>query len=126
WTSDFSADGSFEITDTVSKYQLFIVLRHTDAYRYNNIWLRVGLQTPGDSLRFQKVNLQLGTDATGWYGTGMNDIFEVRRPLTNKAMRFIHPGVYQFKIFHIMRDEPLAEVISVGMRLERDEEIAEK
>ena len=121
WSANFSADGSFKISDTLASYQLFIVLRHTDAYKYNNIWLNVGLQSPGDSMKFQKLNLQLGTDAQGWYGTGMNDIYEVRRPLTNKGMRFIQAGTYQFKIFQIMRDEPLLHVLSAGMRLEKEE-----
>src|SRR6218665_3352043 len=82
WRSDFAATGSFDITDTLSAYNIYIVLRHTDAYNYNNIWLNVGLQAPGDdSLRYQKVDLPLGSDASGWEGTGMNDIWELRKPL---------------------------------------------
>ena len=42
WRSDFSATGDFVITDTVSAYSIYLVLRHTDAYKYNNIWLTIG------------------------------------------------------------------------------------
>ncbi|RYD80975.1 MAG: gliding motility lipoprotein GldH [Sphingobacteriales bacterium] len=118
WSSAFGASGSFEISDTLSSYNIYIVLRHTDAYKYNNIWLNVGLQSPGDSLYFQKVDLSLGSDAAGWEGTGMNDIWEVRKPLAlNK--RFKKNGAYQFNIFHIMRDNPLTDIMSAGLRVEK-------
>ncbi|RYY72027.1 MAG: gliding motility lipoprotein GldH [Chitinophagaceae bacterium] len=118
WSKNFAAKGNFEIQDTLSSYNIYLVLRHTDAYEKNNIWLNVGLQTPGDSLFFQKVDLSLGSDATGWEGTGMNDIWEVRKPLAlNK--RFKKKGEYQFMVYHIMREDPLPYVMSAGMRIEK-------
>ncbi|MBC7935978.1 MAG: gliding motility lipoprotein GldH [Rhizobacter sp.] len=118
WSGSFAAEGTFEIKDTLASYNLYLVLRHTDAYDKNNIWLNVGLQSPGDSLFFQKVDLTLGNDATGWEGTGMNDIWEVRKPLAlNK--RFKKNGEYHFRIFHIMREDPLNEIMSAGLRVEK-------
>ncbi len=119
WKAGFEAKGSFDITDTIHPNKIYVVLRHTDAYRYNNIWLNVGIQKPGDSMRFQKVDIPLGSDATGWYGTGMNDIWEIRYELNAVAYPFIHKGLYQFSIQQIMRDDPLLQVMSVGMRIER-------
>ena len=117
WKASFGAEGDFEIKDTLAYYELYVVLRHTDAYKYNNIWLNIGLQSPGDSLYFQKVNMSLGNDADGWFGSGMNDIWEVRKRLTDKPMRFKKAGAYNFSIFQIMRDDPLAEVMSAGLRV---------
>src|SRR6478672_3463851 len=68
WSGSYAVDASFNITDTVAAYNIYIVLRHTDAYQYNNIWLNVGLKSPGDSMFFQKVDLSLGSDAAGWEG----------------------------------------------------------
>jgi gliding motility-associated lipoprotein GldH len=119
WQSNFAAMGSFNISDTNAAYSLYIVLRHTDAYKYNNIWLNVGLQSPGDTMFAQKLNLSLGNDATGWEGSGMNDIWEVRKQLTAQPRRFRKPGLYQFNISQVMRDNPLLHVMSVGLRLEK-------
>ena len=116
WKSSFTAKGSFTITDTLSAYNIYLVLRHTDAYQYNNIWLNIGLQSPGDSIRIQKVDLQLGTDANGWEGTGMNDIWELRKLLDAAPLR---RGTYNFSISHIMRDDPLRNIMSVGLRIEK-------
>lgn len=118
WDNNFPATGTFIIEDTLASYDLSLVLRHTDAYDYNNIWVNVGLQSPGDSMYFQKIDLTLGTDATGWEGSGMNDIWEVRKPLAQNK-RFRKKGEYRFSIFHTMRDNPLLHVMSVGMRVEK-------
>lgn len=119
WNKGFAATGTFAITDTLSGYNIYLVLRHTDAYQYNNIWLNVGLKGPGDSMYFQKVNLTLGNDAAGWEGAGMNDIWEVRKLLNGQPRRFIKKGEYSFNIKHIMRDDPLEEIMSAGFRVEK-------
>jgi gliding motility-associated lipoprotein GldH len=119
WQQDFSAKGDFHISDTVSAYNIYLVLRHTDAYQYNNIWLNIGLQPPGDSMRNQRVNLQLGDDANGWEGTGMNDIWELRKLLNGEPRRFKQPGKYSFNISQVMRDNPLLHIMSVGLRVEK-------
>ena len=119
WKSNFSCPGSFEIKDTSSLYNIYVVLRHTDAYKYNNIWLQIGLQSPGDSMYFQKTNVTLGDDAKGWYGAGMDDIWEVRKSLTNRPMAFRKKGIYHFSVQQIMRDEPLKNIMSAGLRVER-------
>ena len=119
WSSSFIVSGNFIIKDTVSAYSIYLVLRHTDAYKYNNIWLNIGLQPPGDSLIKQKVDLQLGDDVNGWEGTGMNDIWEVRKLLNGQPRRFKQAGNYNFSISQIMRDNPLANIMSVGIRVEK-------
>ncbi len=120
WDNSYYATGSFLIKDTSSTYNVLLVLRHTDAYQYNNIWLNVGLQAPGDSvLQYQKINLSLGNDANGWQGVGMNDIWEVRKLISGIPKKFIKAGEYNFSITQLMRDNPLLQVISVGMSVQK-------
>ena len=119
WINNYDATGSFIIKDTTSTYNVFIVLRHTDAYLYNNIWLNVGLQAPGDvGLKYQKINLTLGNDAKGWEGIGMNDIWEVRKLISGVPKKFIKAGTYNFSIAQLMRDNPLQHIISVGLSIQ--------
>ncbi len=118
WQPGYTAKGTFKITDSLAAYNLFVVIRHTDAYKYNNIWLNLGLQAPGDTMFYQKVDLALGSDATGWYGSGMNDIWEVRKPVRQNT-RFKRAGEYTFNISQAMRDNPLPGIMSVGLRVER-------
>ncbi len=110
---------TFHIADTMSLYNLYIVLRHTDAYNYNNIWLRLGTKFPGDSVRFQNINLILANDAKGWEGTGMDDIFEVRKNISRGPVPFRKAGDYTFTVSQIMRENPLKNILSVGVRVEK-------
>ena len=119
WKSDYKPNFQFIISDTSEPYQIYVVLRHTDAYAFNNVWLNVGMQSPGDTLRQQKLEVILGNDAVGWEGTGMNDIWEVRKAITNGPIRLKKTGVYNFSIAQIMRQNPLTEMLSVGVRVER-------
>ena len=120
WINNYDAAGSFIIKDTNSTYNVLIVLRHTDAYLYNNIWLNVGLQAPEDAgLKYQKINLTLGNDAKGWEGIGMNDIWEVRKLISGVPKKFIKAGTYDFSIAQLMRDNPLQHIISVGLSIQK-------
>ena len=110
---------SFHINDTTSLYNVYVVLRHTDLYQYNNIWLRIGLKTPKDSMRFQNVNVVLGTDSKGWLGTGMDDIFEVRKNISAAPFSFKTSGDYTFSVAQIMRENPLNYILNVGIRVEK-------
>jgi len=116
WKSSFAVTGSFTVTDTTSSYNTYIILRHTDAYKYNNIWLNVGIQPPGDSMRYNKMAVELGTDANGWMGTGMSDIWELRQLVYLPLKK---TGTYKYSISQIMRDDPLPAVMSAGLRVEK-------
>ena len=120
WKYNFVPGFDFEIKDTSSQYNIFIVLRHTDAYHYNNIWLKATgtLQQKDTFLSAPNLEMQLGKDDKGWEGTGMDDIWEVRKPITS-PFQFKKAGLYHFTVAQIMRDNPLTNVMSVGVRVER-------
>ena len=126
WQQNFAATGTFIISDTLSPYNIYIVLRHTDAYKYNNIWLNIGIQAPGDTMFYQNVDLSLANDATGWEGSGMNDIWEVRKQLDTRQRPFSKTGEYKFSITQIMRDNPLPGIMSAGLRVQKAENINKK
>lgn len=110
---------TFNIKDTSSLYNVYIVLRHTDLYEYNNIWLRIGSAAPSDTIRYQNINLKLASDSKGWEGTGMDDIFEVRKIISPGPVSFKKPGDYSFSVAQIMRENPLNYILNVGIRVEK-------
>jgi gliding motility-associated lipoprotein GldH len=119
WKSAVAATGSFDIKDTTALYKTYLVLRHTDTYQYENIWLNIGLQAPGDTMRFVRYNLSLTNGSAGWEGTGMNDIWELRKWLQIGDGRFKKTGTWNFAIYHLMRNDPLPAVLSAGLRVEK-------
>src|SRR5688572_22971551 len=77
WRSSFKPQFTFEIKDTTTPYQAFVILRHNNQYRYNNIWLNLMAKSPSDTARKLGLELPLATKE-GWLGTGMDDVFEHR------------------------------------------------
>jgi gliding motility-associated lipoprotein GldH len=122
WSTGFKPVFSFTISDTASPYQLFVILRHTNRYNYNNIWLNVYTRGPADTFASKALyELKLATNDKGWLGTGMDDLYEHRIALTplNDAFYFKKAGKYTFALEHIMREDPLQSIMNVGLRIEK-------
>ena len=120
WKSAERPAFTFDIKDTTAAYNIFIVVRHTDAYNYNNIWLNVTTVPPGDTATSQQLDLKLGDNKAGWLGSGMDDIFEHRIKITRWPIR-LKAGKYNFTLQQMMREEPLQHVMNVGIRVEKAE-----
>lgn len=118
WSSSFKPEIVFEIKDTVSVYNIFAVIRHSDAYRYKNIWVNIYTQSPRDSINKQQLDLRLATDDKGWLGSGMDDIYEHRIIITDNPVT-LKAGTYRFRLENIMREDPLEHVMNVGIRVEK-------
>jgi gliding motility-associated lipoprotein GldH len=120
WNSQFKPSITFDIKDTAALYNIYVVLRHTYAYKYSNIWMNVYTVFPGDSSRKkQPFNLTLAVDDKGWLGSGMDDIYEHRAPLFKKPIQFPKAGEYTFILENIMREDPLQSVMNAGIRIEK-------
>ena len=118
WKSSFQPEFDFEIKDSTSRYQPYFVLRHNEKYNYTNIWVNFYFKLPGDTaLQKKPIEFLLATNDKGWLASGMDDIYEHRLPIDSTI--YLRPGHYHFKIKQIMREDPLENVLSVGIRLEK-------
>ena len=119
WAGSSKPSLTFKIEDTLSLYHLYVVLRHTDAYNYNNLWMNIYTKSPGDSIRKQQLDLRLADNQKGWLGSGMDDIFEHRILITRQPIKLKKAGEYQFAFEQTMREDPLQHVLNIGLRIER-------
>ncbi|HVF97097.1 MAG TPA: gliding motility lipoprotein GldH, partial [Flavisolibacter sp.] len=97
WQTGFKPAFKFNIKDTASPYQLYVIIRHNNGYKYNNIWVNLYAQGPSDSARKFALELPLA-NKEGWLGSGMDDIFEHRIAfaLDPQKFRFTKRGDYTF------------------------------
>jgi len=122
WQSSYKPSFTFDIQDTSADYRLFLILRHNNKYNYNNIWLNLYRKTPTGQVSKVPYELQLATNEKGWLAEGMDDLYEHRIPLTpptNDSFYFNRKGAYTFTIEQIMREDPLQNILNVGLRIER-------
>jgi len=121
WESGFQPTIDFDLTDTTSTYKVYIVLRHTNKYGYNNLWVKSKVKEPGSQeWKSQQYDLLLASNDKGWLGSGMDDIFE-HRILIQPETKFSKPGKYEYSIQQIMREDPLPFVLNIGLRIEKVE-----
>jgi gliding motility-associated lipoprotein GldH len=121
WESSFKPRIDFIVKeeDTASLYNVYFVIRHSDAYNYNNIWIEGTVTQPGDStVRSERYDLTLATNKNGWEGSGMDDIYETRI-IIQPQTKFRKPGTYSFVIRQIMREDPLKHILDIGIRVEK-------
>ena len=116
WSSSDTTSFNFQITDTSSLYNLFVVIRHEDAYAFKNIWLNIKVKTT-DSAYTIKREFQLA-DNSHWLGAAMDDIIEHRIRFNASPIQ-LKKGNYTFTLQQVMREDPLLHLMNAGIRVEK-------
>ncbi|PUZ26673.1 gliding motility-associated lipoprotein GldH [Chitinophaga costaii] len=120
WSTDFKPE--FQVTlqpqDTVYLYNLYVNVRHKDAYPYSNIWVIITTQFPGAQPIAQRVELPLEDETGKWLGSGVDDIYEHRIPIQRGAI-LNRAGTYKISFEQNMRQNPLPDILNVGLRVEK-------
>lgn len=122
WDYKFNPSFKVDITDTAALYNLYFIIRHTEAYPFSNIWLTVYTKQPGDTTFSEaRIEIPLAETSGKWLGRGMGEIWEQRMPMTRNddPMIFKKPGTYEIKFEQNMRVNPLPEVLQVGLRVQK-------
>ncbi len=121
WSYNFKPSFTFDITDTTAAYRPYFIIRHTQAYPYNNLWLWLYIKTPGDTVaKRSRINITLAEPTGKWLGNGMGEIYEQRMPISlGDAVKLDRVGTYQIDMEQNMRLNPLPEVLHVGLRIEK-------
>lgn len=88
-------------------YQYEIGIRHKDSYPYRDIWLTINQDT---------VHLYLA-DTTGyWKGRGIGNTRQATFPIRLSLPS--QDSIREFRIHHIMQDQPLNGILDVGLKIE--------
>jgi len=117
WAAAEKPAFNFAITDTAARYNVFVVLRHGDAYHFNNLWIDITTIPPGDTAQTVRANLKLG-DNQKWLGNTIDDIVEHRVLINTNPLKF-KQGNYKFILQQVMREDPLQYILNAGIRVEK-------
>ncbi len=119
WAFNNPAEFYFEIDDTDKKYNLLFNIRNTAKYKYQNIYLQYYLEdSTGRLLSKDLKNIQLFHAKTGVpFGSGLGDLYDIKK-IFLENYTFENEGKYKLRIDQFMRQDSLAEILSVGFRIE--------
>lgn len=118
WSKDSVLTFPLIIDDPHGLYQTQIVVRNTDAYRNQNLWLFVDTETPAGTHRRDTVQFFLADEFGRWVGSGVGTIFEnvwIYQP----RVRYSEAGTYTLRVQHGMRYDILDGIGEVGVRVLR-------
>ena len=117
WQSSFKPSFTFTITDTTKRYQIYLVLRHTEKYNFNNIYIKLRIQKEGGRSAESTWDVSLADQDKGWKASAMDDIYEHRAEI-GVPVKY-KKGTYTFTLEQIMREDPLKHVLNAGIRIEK-------
>lgn len=118
---------TFNVTplDTIAPYNLFVNVRNTNDYKFNNLFLIVTLDYPNGKVETDTLEYQMAKPNGELLGTGFSDIKENKLWFKENVI-LNESGEYVVKIQHAMRKngsvngvENLEGITDIGIRIEK-------
>ncbi|WP_439152130.1 gliding motility lipoprotein GldH [Winogradskyella sp.] len=127
WHKDSLASFNFTAPDTLNNYNLFVNLRNTNDYQFNNLFLIVELNYPNGKAVKDTLKYNMAAPNGELLGAGFSDIKENKLWYKGyeSPFKFTENGDYIVNIQHAMRKngevdgvENLEGITDVGFRIE--------
>ncbi|WP_431156994.1 gliding motility lipoprotein GldH [Winogradskyella poriferorum] len=127
WNKDTIANFSIEAPDTTNSYNLFVNVRNTNDYKFNNLFLIVELNYPNGKALRDTLEYRMAKPNGELLGSGFSDIKENKLWYKGFDEPFIfnEEGEYQVNIQHAMRENGSVEgvnnlegITDIGFRVE--------
>ncbi|MDX2061688.1 MAG: gliding motility lipoprotein GldH [Bacteroidia bacterium] len=117
WRFADSVSVEHAITDTSQRYRLDLSLSVTDAYRYRNLYIKFRVEAPGGDATTSLPVFLLSDSAGSWRARrSWAGTYSFSTTL-NPSAQFTQPGTYRFWLAQYMREDTLAGVHAVGLKL---------
>ena len=122
WHADSIVTLSHSVVDTITKQNLYLKIRHTTDFEYQNIFLFVDFQEKRDT-----IEVTLSEKNGKWLGSGFGDIKEVEYCFA-KEIIFNSKKTSNVTVEQAMRygDQPvitnLKEIIALGLNIKKSED----
>lgn len=118
WNVENIIEFDFEIEDTITRYNMFLHVRHSGHYPFKNIWLFTTTTAPNGYNSIDTVEIILCDDSGKWHGDGLGDIWDNKIPF-KKNVIFPMAGSYKLNVEQAMRFEKLPGVMDIGLSVEK-------
>ena len=124
WHKDSVITFKVNPPDSTNVYNLFVNLRNTNAYKYNNLFLIVEMVYPHGKITKDTLEYKMAEPSGKLLGTGYTDVKE-NKLWYKEQFVFNEAGEYQVNIQHAMRENgkvngviELEGITDIGFRIE--------
>jgi len=114
WNAKDIKEINFEVTDTITGYDFYLLIRNNNEYPYRNIHLLLSLELPNSKVAVDTLHIDLANKEGRWLGNGVGNQYN-SEILYKKNQRFPSKGNYKVRIEHAMRETDIAGISDVGL-----------
>ncbi len=115
WAADSVLTFIPNITDTIQGYDVQVIVRHTDKYTYQNLWLFVDVRQGSNLLHRDTIEGMLANERGEWNGKGRRTHELPLLYLEN--IKFPYSGDYEVTIQQGMREDILLGITDIGLKI---------
>jgi gliding motility-associated lipoprotein GldH len=108
------------LRDTALRTNVYFTLRTGSEYPFRNIWLFVNTLAPDGKSLTDTIEYFLADEKGKRAGSGFGDIKELVLPYRTNVY-FPSAGVWQFRIHHGMRTDPLKGIYDLSLTIEKNQ-----
>lgn len=127
WHKDSIISFKFKAPDTLNNYNLFINLRNTSDYKYNNLYLIASLKLPHGKTVIDTLEYKMANEKGEFLGTGFSNVKENKLWYKgyDNLFKFQENGEYKVTLQQAMRENGkvngvvnLEGITDIGFRIE--------
>ncbi len=111
WDKDELIEFTLPEMDTLQKYDMFINIRNTNDYRFNNLFLIVSMEFPHGKTITDTLEYRMANPDGTWIGTGIGSVKD-NKLWYRENVGFFEEGNYVIKIGHAVRNNGDVEGVS--------------
>jgi gliding motility-associated lipoprotein GldH len=120
WATENKLSYEVDIEDIAPPHNVFLTVRHADAYPYSNLFVFLTTTYPNGKTTVDTLECVLANKKGEWQGDGAGDLWDNKIPL-KQNVKFPMPGKYKFTFEQGMRTNPLPLILDFGMVIEKAE-----
>lgn len=118
WNQDEPIDFNFTIGDSLQAYDLYLDLKASKEYPYENIYIKLETSFPTDTIISDRLSLEINNKDGSYTGECSGSSCTTRFVL-QKSARFRHLGDYSLRIKQDTRDTLLEGVESLSFYIQK-------
>jgi len=111
WNKDETIVFNIPQLDSLKKYDVFLNLRNTNDYRFNNMFLIVSIDFPHGKTITDTLEYKMANPDGTWLGSGIGNIKENKLWYREKVS-FLEKGNYKLRINHAVRNNGIVEGVT--------------
>ncbi len=125
WDKDHPISFTFQQPDATHYHNIFILIRNTNDYPFNNLFLIVSMEFPHGKIITDTLEYRMANPDGSWLGTGLGDTKE-NKLWYKEHIQFPEKGNYTLSIQQAVRNNgevngvsKLEGITSVGFSIEK-------